>query len=631
VPQPSFVNDAFINLLPDGILTLDHDSRIIDLNRAALSILGLPCSAAGKNSSDFEQTTALLNAIRDHKKEIQIISDPQQWIEVSTQPGAAGQIIVIRDISERKRLELALREAEVRFQKIEQAHHQASMIAKALQAVSMAINSTLDFTQVLNVALEQIYKVIPYDTASILLRDGEDIVIVALRNFKEPEQVRDQRFSLTRESPNRLVLEKHRPVRVENVQNDFPTFGKTSFSQPIQSWLGIPIFSGEEIIGFINLDSIEPDHFNEQDEQSAEAFANQVSTALENSRLFSEAQRQIKEKTIINEIMETISITMNLKDLLEMVYQQINKFIDTNQFIVATFEEEKQEWRVVYSRRNGELEDSAAYKVTDGFSGYAIQQRETLFLKNLAEVKDFTRRTGRLNLLSEPHSAIFVPLIVSDKVVGVMGTQNNQKDDAYSQADFSLFYSISTQISMAIENARLFARMETMAITDILTGIYNRRHFFALAEKEFARAFRYHTDLSIIMLDIDHFKRVNDDFGHRSGDQVLQILAKNCSAVLRKPDIFGRYGGEEFAILLPETNSNDASIVAERIRRTIEEIEISSSKGMIHITASLGLAGITEPCSTSVEALLDCADQALYVAKQSGRNRVHIFSQTLID
>jgi len=159
-----------------------------------------------------------------------------------------------------------------------------------------------------------------------------------------------------------------------------------------------------------------------------------------------------------------------------------------------------------------------------------------------------------------------------------------------------------------------------LSITDGLTGLYNRRYFFEQAEKEVERAQRYRRPVAAIMLDVDFFKRVNDTFGHAAGDEVLREVALCCRREVRELDILGRYGGEEFAILLTESDMDQAQQVAERLRTRIESMVIPIKGHDLSLTVSLGLAELK--VSESVESLLDRADQALYSAKQTGRNRV---------
>jgi diguanylate cyclase (GGDEF)-like protein len=171
----------------------------------------------------------------------------------------------------------------------------------------------------------------------------------------------------------------------------------------------------------------------------------------------------------------------------------------------------------------------------------------------------------------------------------------------------------------ALENA--LQEVQRLAITDYLTSLYNRRHFSKVGEDEVQRARRYRRSLSAIMLDIDHFKRVNDTYGHTVGDKILQGVAECCRHELRGVDVVGRYGGDEFVILLPENDLVAAEQVAERLRKSIAKRRLNTTKGPAKVTASLGVVTMDSENPT-LETLLTRADQALYVAKQQGRNRV---------
>lgn len=166
-------------------------------------------------------------------------------------------------------------------------------------------------------------------------------------------------------------------------------------------------------------------------------------------------------------------------------------------------------------------------------------------------------------------------------------------------------------------------QLANMALFDSLTGALSRPAFFQHADKEFGRSKRYYRPLSVIMLDIDHFKRVNDQYGHQAGDQVLQIFAEACQEVIRSTDLMGRVGGEEFALLLPDTPIKAAFNLAERLRERITKYPYLAGDMLIEITASLGVAELQHGDDT-FKTLLQRADEALYTAKHSGRNRVKL-------
>ena len=178
-----------------------------------------------------------------------------------------------------------------------------------------------------------------------------------------------------------------------------------------------------------------------------------------------------------------------------------------------------------------------------------------------------------------------------------------------------------TRIVNHLGVARANAELKRLATTDPLTGISNRRHFLDLAGREMARMRRYRTEASCLMLDIDHFKQVNDTFGHDVGDQAIIATSRRAQQALRIEDLLGRFGGEEFAAMLPMTPANSAETVAERLRLAIAAIRIPTSQGELRFTASIGLAEIL-PDERSFEEALKRADAALYQAKHNGRNQV---------
>jgi diguanylate cyclase (GGDEF)-like protein len=167
-------------------------------------------------------------------------------------------------------------------------------------------------------------------------------------------------------------------------------------------------------------------------------------------------------------------------------------------------------------------------------------------------------------------------------------------------------------------------RLKELSNTDYLTNLRNRRNFMESAEIEFTRARRYGKSLAIVMVDVDHFKRINDGYGHGIGDQILKLVAKILAQEVRRHDVIARYGGEEFAFLLAETNEEQARVMAERCRERIEAAQLMVKRSVVRVTASVGIAAYPHEGITRIGQLIDLADRALYRAKDSGRNRVAI-------
>ena len=176
------------------------------------------------------------------------------------------------------------------------------------------------------------------------------------------------------------------------------------------------------------------------------------------------------------------------------------------------------------------------------------------------------------------------------------------------------------------EQKRLEKDLRRMATTDSLTGLFNRGHFWDMSERELARGIRVHRAVSLLMIDLDHFKSVNDTYGHEVGDKVLKLVARVGRENLREIDIIGRIGGEEFAVLLPETGLSEAITVAERLREAVARAEVPTDKGPVSITISVGVAEDNGELR-DLGTLLKRADDALYAAKRKGRNRVIPYSR----
>jgi two-component system cell cycle response regulator len=228
---------------------------------------------------------------------------------------------------------------------------------------------------------------------------------------------------------------------------------------------------------------------------------------------------------------------------------------------------------------------------------------------------------GNLPELSWVRSSACAPILTKGEFMGFLNL-DSATVDFFTSLQLDRLRTFTDYAAAAIEKARLFEKTQNLAITDELTGLLNRRQVLMLAEIEYERVRRYHRPLSAVMIDIDHFKRINDTFGHPVGDEALIALANCCRANLRTVDILGRYGGEEFLILLPETQHNKALEAAERIRKQVEAMVLPAAKGPLKLTISAGVATLDLESPVPLDELIKNADDALYGAKAAGRNRV---------
>lgn len=258
------------------------------------------------------------------------------------------------------------------------------------------------------------------------------------------------------------------------------------------------------------------------------------------------------------------------------------------------------------------------YPGNSNYAAQSVQQRKPMIFHNLDSAK-----TTMVNYHSDKRSVqsvIVAPLILKKQVLGAISL-DSAESSAFDGNDLHLLASFAATATAAIHNSRLHHEVQKMAITDELTGLYNRRGFYELGHREVERSRRFERPLVAIMMDVDHFKRINDTYGHLVGDQVLAATAKRIKDNLRRIDILGRLGGDEFTVLLPETDMFTGSRVAERLRQQVSEAPIYTNDDPLKISLSMGLAKATAT-TPDLDVLISRADAAMYRAKEKGRNRV---------
>lgn len=219
------------------------------------------------------------------------------------------------------------------------------------------------------------------------------------------------------------------------------------------------------------------------------------------------------------------------------------------------------------------------------------------------------------------HSFLGVPVVFRDQVIGLIALYN-QGERSFTEENAQIAELFAGQVAIAMDNSRRLEQMEKQAITDGLTGLYNRRAFVLAGEKEVGRARRYQRPLALIFFDIDHFKDVNDSHGHLIGDHVLRVLTDLVTRTTRATDIVCRYGGEEFIALMPEADRDEALAMAERLRQEISRMTVVTAGGTLSLTVSLGVAALRRDEDETLEDLIARADRAMYQAKAAGRNTV---------
>ena len=360
-------------------------------------------------------------------------------------------------------------------------------------------------------------------------------------------------------------------------------------------------------------------------ERRAKAQPREGSTVLNDesnvlSRVIDVLDSKLFESTILNELGSLASLDQGCRLTVKGVLEILARVVGNSVGSVMMLEEED---LIIHlngptSREHLDGVVEHVYETAMGYGWELNAERARLVVYNDEQLAE--ERAGDDNPVAEL-SHVDIPLMAQKKVVGLLVLSHAQSA-AFVRNAQNIIKLVQNQVTIVIDNARLYEAARRIAITDGLTRLYNHRFFQELFDKEYKRSDRYNTIFSLIMLDIDNFKKINDTYGHLCGDEILKGLAKLIRGCLRSMDVFARYGGEEFAILLPETAAPDAVQTAERIRSAVEQHAFIWSDNGMRITVSQGVAVYPSPGVHERFDIIAKADAALYEAKAAGRNRV---------
>ncbi|GEM_PF-2081683 len=329
----------------------------------------------------------------------------------------------------------------------------------------------------------------------------------------------------------------------------------------------------------------------------------------------------IRDLSLLYEMSQGISTTIDLQELLDRITDLLQRHFALREFAILLLADDSQ---TLHVRALSGFADEAqvlgmTFKVGEGVSGEAARAQRPMYIPDTSADPRFLHYHGAF---VADGSFLAIPIMYKQEVLGVVNF-GRQVVDGFSPNDLRLLSLVVHQMALAIANARLYSKTRELSVRDELTGLYNRRYFQDVLHSEWRRAKRFGRGLSVLMIDVDHFKSYNDTFGHLHGDYVLRQIADSLRRNLREVDTVARFGGEEFVVLLTDTDRQSALHVGEKLRRIVEhESFLKPQDGITHpITISIGIA-VAPDDAKQVDDLVDHADIALYDAKDSGRNRV---------
>lgn len=325
--------------------------------------------------------------------------------------------------------------------------------------------------------------------------------------------------------------------------------------------------------------------------------------------VFKREERLLKHNTVAKLLMSTL----NLNELMDQTLRVVVEVSESQVGAIYLFDQASNS--LICQARYGTQYDLASLKLGEGYPGRAAQDQKIIVEPFVRSMTEATINNGFAE--GEPKTVAYIPLVYKSRLLGVLmlGTVSQYRED-----ELHLIGYLADQVSIALDNAIMHHHIQELSITDGLTGLYNRRYVNERMADLWARATRHNEPLTVILADIDNFKAVNDTYGHDRGDEVICRMAGVYRAGARQEDIVARYGGEEFLVVLANTETKDALILAERICEMAREQEY---EWVDHsITLSIGIATFPNQTATSYTELVRMADQAMYKAKLTGKDRV---------
>ena len=479
-----------------------------------------------------------------------------------------------------------------------------------LTQIGQAISSRLDQQEVLRTVQKELGQIFDTSNFYVAFQEGDEIVF---HLEVEAGQVLPRRKRKVANGLTEYILRTGQPLLIRaDLERARERLGVTFKSnRPAKSFCGVPILVNGRSSGVMVALSTEREHvFQQRDLDVIKTAAGQVSVAIENARLFGEEQRRSLQFAFLNSVSKTAISSEDAEQMLAEIVGHIQKNFRFDHIGIGILDYATKEIEIRAEAGTTAHEKGTKIPVSSGIVGRVARSGETALVHTGADGQ--TR-----GLLTSSRTVLCIPITYGESTLGVLNVESEQ-ENAFSTEDQLIMNTLADLLATALHNSFVFQKLQQQSITDGLTSIKTRRFFWESLAAEWKRASRSGRPFSVVLVDLDKFKEVNDNFGHMEGDLVLARVGRLLEQKCRQSNVVARYGGDEFVILMPETGVEQAQILAERLRLWLATDPMLSEH---HITGSFGVA--TFPLhGFSAEDIIRVADAGMYVSKRAGGDRV---------
>ena len=476
-----------------------------------------------------------------------------------------------------------------------------------LYDASQAVLSTFDLDQILNQMLTIVRDYFHLRSGAIMLLDRETKTLRVQASFSPHGFTPALDAIPIGKGITGTAAKVKRPVYSPDVRKD-PRY--IPGDPDTKSEVAVPLIVQDQVVGVLDCQSDEIAAFDNETVDLLTLFATNAAIALQNTELYAREQRRARQLEAINTIAKQTTAVLELPELLETLCSLLPKSFPVDHVAVFLLDSEG---RLILRREKGKLvcriREGDSIIERPGYSDTALTTGQAVVAIDMDE---------KFGCCENTRSEVFLPLISFGQKIGLLLCSSAAKE-AFQKSDVQSLESMADIIATAIQNASYVEKVRMLANMDGLTGIFNRRYFETKFPDKIAEASRYGGGLSLLMIDIDKFKSINDEFGHILGDEVLRQVCSVLRQNLRKVDLLCRYGGEEFVVIAPATTGQNAVGLAEKLRKSIAKFPFPGIPRSV--TISIGVADFPAH-GDSRDNLVGAADTALYRAKQQGRNCV---------